>query len=43
MALELDTTPIMWLRAWDEQRLRCTKRGLSGTVWSRIAILDGAT
>jgi hypothetical protein len=31
MALELDETPVMWLRAWDERRLCCTKWGLSGT------------
>ena len=29
MALELDATPVMWLRAWDERRMCCAKRGLS--------------
>ena len=29
MALELDATLVMWLRAWDERRLCCAKRGLS--------------
>ena len=43
MALELDTTPVMWLRAWDERRLCCAKRGLSCAWWSRIAMPDDAT
>ena len=29
MALELDAMPVMCLRAWDERRLCCAKRGLS--------------
>ena len=29
MALELDATPVMWLRAWNERRQCCAKRGLS--------------